>query len=542
MLLFISTFTIFTLTNIFFENIKISFISFLVIILSTLLFFLIKYKTRFYKKWKYFLIITISFLVSLIAIIIKINSYDQNLLNKFLNNDYHHQTWLTYLIWTWIIDDTYSFGKYIFQNSSWDKYILNSQKSYQIWDQLRLVWYQKDIDIDWSTNFSWILDREFDYDKRLIMKWFHGNIYEQNSINLGQKNKIALSSALADSSQWQIDSQWLWYIKNLKRNLQSKIISAYWNNRNAGLILWMLIWDKSQIPKEDYQSFIDSGLVHIIAVSGGNIIMIVVFLSFVLFFLPFYFRNFVILLSIILYSMICGMDSSVFRAILFAWMSIWALFIGKETNFRRSVLIVYIVMLLYNPYFLLYDLGFLLSFWAVIGIRVFTDLSCFSLCHSEQSEESSKILNKNLDSSLYSEWQIFKRHALWLVKKIYNNYIKPSLWANIWIFPIIIFFMWKINLIWFISNLFVLPIVPILMIYGFLSIFLYQVFPFQIFLNIQIRLTDYIFWVSNLSSKYWIYLLVESPWLKYLILFLFLTLLIFNRLKNIKNTKKVQKI
>lgn len=78
----------------------------------------------------------------------------------------------------------------------------------------------------------------------------------------------------------------------------------------------MLIGDRSQIPKDEYQQFVDSGLVHLIAVSGGNILMIVVFLQFALFRLPFYVRNVVILFTIIVYSLVCGMDSSVFRAMM----------------------------------------------------------------------------------------------------------------------------------------------------------------------------------------------------------------------------------
>jgi len=88
----------------------------------------------------------------------------------------------------------------------------------------------------------------------------------------------------------------------------------------------MLIGDRSQIPDSEYQSFINSGLVHLVAVSGGNVLMIVIFLQFILFFLPFYVRLGVILLTIIEYGCICGLDSSVFRAVLMGGMSMFALF------------------------------------------------------------------------------------------------------------------------------------------------------------------------------------------------------------------------
>jgi competence protein ComEC len=88
----------------------------------------------------------------------------------------------------------------------------------------------------------------------------------------------------------------------------------------------MLIGDRSHIPNQEYQSFVSSGLVHIIAVSGGNILMIVVFLSAVLFFLPFYLRIAIILLTVLVYSAICGIDSSVIRATLMGGLSLLALF------------------------------------------------------------------------------------------------------------------------------------------------------------------------------------------------------------------------
>jgi competence protein ComEC len=315
----------------------------------------------------------------------------------------------------------------------------------------------------------------------------------------------------------------IWFIFNIKRLLQAKIISTYWESRNAWLILWMLIWDKSQIPKPDYQKFIDSWLVHLIAVSGWNIIMLTIFLSFILFFLPFYFRNFIILLSIILYSLVCWMDSSVTRAVLFGWLGMIALFVGRETNFWRSVYIFFVLMLLINPYFLLYDLWFLLSFGAIIGIRIFNE---------KKNIEEKKEIPVVKPNAVMTEKKRFLTAFEMTVKRVYNSYIKPSIWANIWILPIIIFFMWKINLVWFITNLFVLPIVPFVMIYGFISIFLYWLIPRRGFIYIQELLIDYIYKISEIGSDYWIYLLVNDYKIKYLILILFIIWLIIYMTKN----------
>ncbi len=137
----------------------------------------------------------------------------------------------------------------------------------------------------------------------------------------------------------------------------------------------MVIGDKSQIPQSEYQGFIDSGLVHLVAVSGGNILMLVVFLHMLLFFLPFYMRLGVIILAIIGYGLLCGMDSSVFRAVIMGGMSMIALFRGREIDVRRLMSMSVVVMLMINPYFLAYDTGFLLSYSALIGIVYFTTVT-----------------------------------------------------------------------------------------------------------------------------------------------------------------------
>ena len=537
------SFIIFTITNTFFQNIEISLFVFIFCLFFITIFLIVKYKNRFFTHTKYIIILLLAFIVSLWAIVVKQYNYSPELAKEFVGfneipaANFVNKTGMTsggsgmtwekqvfgYYIWTWKMVDTYSFGKYIFHNFSWEKYILNTEKRYKIWDELRLVWYVKDVNLlGLNNNFSWLWNRSFDYDKRLIMKGYRGNIYEQNWIVLESRSRLQTSST---RPEWQIG-----LIQKMKRSLQSQIISTYGEGRNAWLILWMLIGDKSQIPKSDYQNFIDSWLVHLIAVSGWNIIMLTIFLWFVLFFLPFYFRNFVILLSIILYSLVCWMDSSVMRAVIFGWLGMMALFVGREINFRRSVYIVFVLMLLFNPYFLLYDLWFLLSFGAIIGIRIFN----WNKDIEEKKEIPAAKLNAGMTAGK-SEWQSSSEQQTYFVRKlttVYKSYIKPSIWANLWIFPVIIFFMWKINLIWFVTNLFVLPIVPFVMIYGFISIFLYWLWPRSGFIYIQELLINYIYRVSEIGSDYWIYLLVTDYKIKHLILILFIVWLIIYMIKN----------
>lgn len=57
-------------------------------------------------------------------------------------------------------------------------------------------------------------------------------------------------------------------------------------------------------------------MVHIVAVSGSNILYVVLFLNIVLFLIPYYIRTVVIIAAITFYALVCGLDSSVVRAVI----------------------------------------------------------------------------------------------------------------------------------------------------------------------------------------------------------------------------------
>lgn len=428
-----------------------------------------------------------------------------------------------------IISDISGQGKYVFEIEN-NEYLLYSEKEYRIGDVIWLVGsmdsgqipaaklnagmrgrkYRKITSWTFAVPlFSWA----FDYPKWLKMKGRKGTIYEKNSIKNGKMEKWKYGFRLQSGTpEW---GNWVWIIQSMKKSIQEKVIDAYGKNKISGLVLGMLIGDKSQIPEKEYEQFVDSGLVHLIAVSGWNILMIVVFLQCILFFLPFYVRIACILVTITGYSLICGMDSSVFRALLMGWLSMVALFWGREINIWRLLSISAIIMLLINPYFLVYDTGFLLSYSAIIGLIYFQN-------NDKWEMKDDKWQPNRLQKTL---------------QYIYKNYISPSIWASIGIFPIIIFFMGKINLLSIIGNLFVLPIVPFVMIYGFISIYLHQFLGWSRLLWIEKICVEYIYKISELLSMYGVFLKVSWLWMKYLLLVMFLAGFVWWRLKDWKEEK-----
>lgn len=399
---------------------------------------------------------------------------------------------------TGIISEMIWSGKYLYINNS-QNYLLYSSKLYIPGNQIRLVARNSvlptnspPLDQIWRET---VFYSGFNWPKRSKMKWYSNILYETNSVFL-QTGDIK------------------WFSK-IRYVLQTKLKQTYNNNRTAWLVLGMLIWDKSKFTKSEYQLFIDSGLVHLVAVSGGNIVMLVTFLTAILFFLPFYVRIALILLAVISYWIICWMDSSVLRAVLMWSLSLVALLVGRGTSLRRLLALVHIGMLVYNPYFLVYDVGYLLSFSAVLGI-VF-----IGVFKRDQKVNNSKIPKKKSFINYSKFFQKFSN----LIYRIWSNYLKPSLWATLGIFPVIIFFMGQINIGWIIGNIFVLPLVPFIMIWWFIGAFL----PSRL-QNYYIPIIDFLvernYIVATKIDEYWPIIIADAPWIKFLLFFSWLVAMV----------------
>ncbi len=412
----------------------------------------------------------------------------------------------SYYLSTGIITDKIGSGKYIYKDQE-KTYLLYTTKQYIPWNQVRLVarygvqpsqvYSLTTLTID---NFFY---SGFNSQKWIKMKGYSNILYETNAViqNTGTMN---------------------WFSK-IRYQLTKKIQNTYKNTRTAGLIIGILIGDKSLFSKSDYQLFVDSGLVHIIAVSGGNIVMLVSFLMIIAFFLPFYPRIVFILSIVICYGILCWMDSSVVRAVLMWSLSLLALLFWRSKSLWKIIGIVHTAMLLYNPYFLVYDVGYILSFSAVIGIIFFDHL-----CPSNGS--SKKI--KNL-----------------IINFVRKDNLKPSIWATLGIFPVIIFFMSKINIGWILWNMFVLPLIPLIMIWWLVWVFL----PVQlqkyciIFLDI---LVARIYKIAQIIDNHGISIVAHHPRIKFTIFWitiLMMATIIFlftqkqSPKKHLQNTQKVDR-
>ena len=423
------------------------------------------------------------------------------------------------------ITDTQKYHKYYIETTEWKKYLLTSESDYNIWDLIFLSASKKDLDLSSIFSLNWnafftkeFRNYEFNYDKRLFMKWVNGSMYEKNSIKAECEIKDWIENCESITMQGKTPNfEPLWKIDKLRAKIQSKVVSIFWNNKYSWLLLWLFIWDKSMIPIDNYNTFVDSGLVHIIAVSGGNIAMVTILLSFLLSFLPFYIRNGFLILGIIFYAAICWSDASVFRAAVMWILTLIALFRWREISIRRSMMYAFLAILIFNPFSLGYDIWFILSFGAIIWIVLFQKLSQ-NIWEAKQKNKKRKPWNKKDKSDFFNS-------------KFWKEYLVPTIWASLWTAPILIFFMNWVNLVWIFLNIIIMPIIPIVTIYGFVSLILSLIVQRNIRIRPEKLLMDIIYWLSEIGAEYAIFLHSDVMWKKYILVWLFICLGAFVYLK-----------
>lgn len=137
----------------------------------------------------------------------------------------------------------------------------------------------------------------------------------------------------------------------------------------VGLGAGLLLGVKSSLGEEIEEAFRATGIIHIVVLSGANIMLIVIFLMYTLAFVVSVRTRAVIGIgSIILFALMVGFSATVVRASIMAVLIMTALLLGRQYAILRALFCAGIIMLLLNPLLLVYDIGFQLSFLATLGL------------------------------------------------------------------------------------------------------------------------------------------------------------------------------
>lgn len=289
-----------------------------------------------------------------------------------------------------------------------------------------------------------------------------------------------------------------WFTKNILY-LKSKVnmqVEKLWPEPEASLMAGLLYGARSGLPKDLLDDFSRVGITHIIAISGYNISIIAVVLMNVLILVGLWRQQafWVVLISIFLFVIFTGASASVVRAGIMGGLVLLASQLGRLSRIGNILVFTAALMLLFNPFVLVWDAGFQLSFLATLGLIFLAPL----------------------------------------LKKYYGEILSATLSAIIATLPFVLFQFGRLSIVAPLVNILILWIIPWLMLFGFLAIAisaifypLGQVIAWVIGLGLQ-----YVIIIAKwFGSKDWSAVEISLPWWGMVLTYIVMVVLIINFFK-----------
>lgn len=154
----------------------------------------------------------------------------------------------------------------------------------------------------------------------------------------------------------------------LRRMIISRIEETY-PEKHAALLSGMIIGYTARMDEHIMEAFSLSGLTHIMAVSGANVIFVITPLLFVFkkLGLNIFISNLLFIPVLIFYSFITGLEASIVRASVMAIIGFIGMPLLRKSDTLNTLCVSCLCLLTYNPFMLL-DVGFILSYGATLGI------------------------------------------------------------------------------------------------------------------------------------------------------------------------------
>ena len=203
----------------------------------------------------------------------------------------------------------------------------------------------------------------------------------------------------------------------------------------------LILGEKASFSPELRKSFIDTGTIHIVALSGYNITIVAQwFIGFMkLFaFLP---KNLGIgmgIFAIFLFIIMTGASSTALRAGIMATLVLVARASGRNYDVTRALILAGVFMILLNPFVLVYDVSFQLSFIATIAVIFFAPR--------------------------------IEKYFMWVTDSFQlRDIVSVTCAAYIFVAPFILYEMGNLSLVALPANILILPFIPLTMIFGFLT-------------------------------------------------------------------------
>jgi competence protein ComEC len=230
----------------------------------------------------------------------------------------------------------------------------------------------------------------------------------------------------------------------------TKIFLTKYDQPYAGLVAGVLIAGKGLMAKDTLEMFKKVSLSHVIVLSGSNVSIIIFCIKYI-FDLLFsrvreslsvdIIKKILTILSVTSFVLLTGGGAPIYRAYI---SSVCALVLFKKgTDQVYALTVVILIMTIVNPFGSIYDPSFHLTCCATYGLILFS---------------------KYFDQLMIFSWTNFLPNFL-------REIVSVTLATQVFVFPYIIFMSGSFSTVFLVSNVLVLPFLPMVMLLGFLSLF-----------------------------------------------------------------------
>jgi len=204
---------------------------------------------------------------------------------------------------------------------------------------------------------------------------------------------------------------------------------------DAGLLGGIIWGEKHGLSESLSTSFRNSGLIHVIVLSGYNMTIVAVFMMWLFGKFTPRVRFSLGILSILLFAIAAGGGATVFRAAVMAIIAFLAKASGRPHAVSVSLTFAALLMLIWNPRVLVYDPSFQLSFLATIGLVYI--------------------------SPLIERWMTILPKTFGI-----REVSAATIGTQIAVLPLLLYMMGTFSLVSVPANILALPFIPIIMFVG----------------------------------------------------------------------------
>lgn len=265
----------------------------------------------------------------------------------------------------------------------------------------------------------------FNYKKYLQQQQIHHQIYGNNSQFLLLPKTNQTLKGIAAIIRDKITKALIWY---------------GFKNDELAVVNALLLGQRQYITSELQQSYAGAGAIHILAVSGLHIGIILMILTAV--FKPLhYFKHgkltttLAIIIILWMYAILAGLSASVVRAVAMFTAIAIAMFVNRPSSVYKTLVISMFFLLLFNPYYL-FEVGFQLSYMAVFSIVW-------------------------IQPKLYHLW----KPKFWFLDKTWQL-LTVSMAAQIGVLPLSLYYFHQFPGLFFVSNLVIIPFLGVVLTLG----------------------------------------------------------------------------